>query len=104
MTGRSSAVSSASGLRAESRRLRPAMVSALDMNGLLRVSGQGEENVVQGGVAYGEARDQDPGRVGVVEQRAHPGGIAVGRHAHRQAGRVQVHRMVTEIPPDLLEG
>src|ERR1700735_4777366 len=104
MTGSISAVSSASGLRAESRRLRPAMVSALDMSGLLSVSGQGEENVVQGGVAHGESRDQAPARVGRIQQRAHLGGAAVGRHAYRQARRVQVHRLIAEITPDLGEG
>src|SRR6266704_5462014 len=90
MTGSISAVSSASGLRADRRRLRPAMISALDMSGLLRVPGQGEENVVQGGAVHGEARDQDPARVGRVQQRPDLSGTAlgrtaVGRHAHRQA-------------------
>ena len=59
--------------------------------GVVMVS-QGEEDVVQGGAVHGEARDQDPVRVGRVEQRADLGGAAVGRHADRQAGRVAVHR------------
>src|SRR6266567_4036267 len=101
MTGSISAVSSASGLRADSRRLRPAMVSALDMSGLLLLSGQGEEDVVQGGAVHGEARDQDAARVGRVQQPAYLGGTAVGRHPHRQARRVQVHRLPAEVPADL---
>src|SRR6201981_325292 len=100
MTGSISAVSSASGLRTESRRLRPAMVSASGMSGLLRfvMVSQREENVVQGGLAHREAGDQDPARVGLVQQRAHLGGVAVGGDAHGQALRVQVPGTVAEVP------
>src|ERR1041385_5986939 len=89
MTGSISAVSRASGLRAERRRLRPAMISASDM-GLLRggglsVAGQGEENVVQGGAVDGEAGDQVAARVGPVEDGSYLGGVAFGGHAHGQA-------------------
>src|SRR5690348_7542591 len=93
MTGSISAVSRASGLRAERRRLRPAMISASDMAGLLRggglsVAGQGEENVVQGGAVHGEVRDQVAARVGSVEQRPDLGGVAFGGHAQGQAAVV----------------
>src|SRR5579863_5300095 len=85
MTGSISAVSRASGLRADSRRLRPAMISASAMVALPRVPGEGEEDVVQGGAVHGEARDQVAVRVGPVEQGPDPGGVALGGHAHGQA-------------------
>src|SRR5580698_3882946 len=104
MTGRNSAVSSASGLRAERRRLRPVMVIASDMCGLLSVSGEGEENVVQGGTVYGEIRDQAAAWVGLVQQGTYLRGAAVGRYADGQVGRVQVHRALVEIAADLGKG
>src|ERR1700685_2949336 len=93
ITGSSSAVSSASGLRTDRRRLRPVMVSASDISGLLAsvvgqggvgqggVPGQGEEDVVEAGAVDGEAREQDAARVGLVEQGADTGGVPVGCHA-----------------------
>src|SRR5580658_10976969 len=104
ITGRNRAVSSASGLRTDSRRLRPARVSASDTSGLLRVSGEGEENVVQGGAAHGEAGDQAPVRVGRVEQCPYLGGGAVGRHADGQGRPVEVHRALAAAPGDLCPG
>src|ERR1039457_1918371 len=70
MTGSISAVGRASGLRAERRRLRPVMIKALDMSGLHCMYGQGEENVVEGGVVHGEARNQAPVRIGGIQQGA----------------------------------
>jgi len=65
---------------------------------------QGEENVVESGAVHGKARDQVPARVDRVEQGAHLGGAAVGRHAHGPAGRVPVQRLIAEVAADLLEG
>src|SRR5690242_17424193 len=109
MTGSISAVSRASGLRAERRRLRPAMISASDMAALLRggglsVAGQDEENVVQGGAVQAEVRDQAAARVGPVEQRPDLGGVALGGHAHGQTPVVLVDQPVAEVPDQLLEG
>src|SRR5947207_9862471 len=111
MTGSISAVSRASGLRAERRRLRPAMISASDMVALLRgrggglsVAGEGEENVVQGGAVDGEAGDQVAARVGRVKQGPDPGGVALGGHAHGQVAVVGVHDQIAEVTDQLLEG
>src|SRR5437763_3693373 len=90
MTGSISAVSRASGLRADSRRLRPAMISASDIAGLLNVSGEGEKNVVQAGAVHREGGDQAPVRVGLVEQRPDLRRIALGGHAQGQAHVVLV--------------
>src|SRR5690348_12645251 len=89
MTGSISAVSRASGLRADRRRLRPAMISASDITGLLSIvfvsaAGQGEENVVQRGAVYGEAGDQVAARVGRVEDGSDLGRVTLGGHAHGQ--------------------
>src|ERR1700689_3034457 len=100
MTGSSSAVSRASGLRTERRRLRPAMISESGMSGLLGVSGEGEENVVEGGVADGKGRDQARVRVDLVQQGADLRRAAVGRDAGRQADRIAVHHAPPEIPAD----
>src|SRR5690242_9837175 len=99
ITGSSSAVSRASGLRADRRRLRPVMVSALDMRGLLGgvVVGQDQEDVVEAGGLHGEAGDQGAAGVGRVEQRPHLGRAAVGRHAQRQAGVVAVDGPLAEV-------
>src|ERR1700683_1649359 len=80
------------------------MVRASDTSGLLCGSGEGEENVVQGGAVHGEIRDQAPARVGLVQQGTYLPGAAVGRYADGQAGRVQVHRALAEIAADLSKG
>src|SRR5690242_12576063 len=91
ITGSSSAVSSASGLRADRRRLRPVMVSASDMRGLLGgvVVSQDQENVVEAGGLHGEAGDQGAAGVGRIDQRPDLGSTALGGaaldgHAQRQ--------------------
>ena len=67
------------------------------MAAFLNVSGEGEENVVQGGAVDGEARDQVPARVGRVEQRPDPGGVALGGHAHGQTPLVLVDQHAAEM-------
>src|SRR5690349_21680450 len=109
MTGSISAVSRASGLRADRRRLRPAMISASDMVALLRggglsVAGQGEENVVQGRAVHGEVGDQVATRVGRVEQRPYLGGVALGGQPHGQVAGVLVDQPVAEVPDQLPVG
>src|SRR5690349_16130125 len=109
MTGSISAVSRASGLRADRRRLRPAMISASDMVALLRggglsVAGQGEENVVQGGAVQAEVRNQVAAGVGRVEQRPDLGGVALGGHAHGQTPIVLVDYPGPHIADQLLVG
>src|SRR5580704_3639880 len=90
ITGSSSAVSSASGLRSDRRRLRPAMISASDMSGLRGGCGKGEEDVVEGGAAHREPGHQVPARVGLDKQRADLSRAAVGGHTDGPRGRVQV--------------
>src|ERR1700759_4164845 len=107
MTGSISAVSRASGLRADSRRLRPAMISALDIVGLLggggsgATSGEGEEHVVQAGPVDGEVGDQVAARVGRVEQRPDLGGVALGGDAERQGPVVLVGEPGAEVADEL---
>src|ERR1700683_5867140 len=104
ITGSSSAVSSASGLRTDSRRLRAVMLRASEMSGLLGGGGgQGEENVVQGGAVHGEAGDQAAVRVGRVQQGADLRGAAVGGHAYGQTLLVQAHHVIGQAAPDLVE-
>src|ERR1700759_4489637 len=104
MTGSSSAVIRASRLRPDRRRRRPTMVGSCwaaawpepwaraGIPSDMRASGEGEEDVVEGGFADGEAGDQIPVRVGGLQQGPDVGGTAVGGRAHGQGGRVQVHR------------
>src|SRR5581483_2163895 len=104
MTGSISAVSRASGLRADRRRLRPAMIRASHIDGLLSVSGEGEENVVQRGAVDGEAGDQVAARVGRVEDGPDLGGVAFGGHARGQAPVVLVDYPGPEVADQLLVG
>src|SRR5580704_6552993 len=120
ITGSSSAVSSASGLRADKRRLRPVMISASDMGGLLagvrggggvpggrrrgKKQGQGEEDVVEGRAVDGEALEEGAAGVGLVQQGADTGGAPVGGHTDDPRGRVQVRGSRAEVVADLDEG
>src|SRR3954452_19467896 len=104
MTGSISEVRMASTLRRLSRRLRPIITVpcrqvSSDIRGLLTggaTPGQGHEHVVEGGGAHGERADAYAVRVDVVEQRAHPGGAAVGGDLDGAPGRVGAQGVAVE--------
>src|SRR3954452_894143 len=107
MTGKASAVISASTLRLERRTDRATMVcrsrsavfrgrgassSSSDTDGLLRgggrLAGEGEERVVQRWGVHREAGDERAVRIGVVEDPADVQGVVLDGHGQRAGGRV----------------
>src|SRR6478609_9194266 len=129
MTGSISEVSSTSRFRRLSRRLRPTMaptwviiVGVLilspstgsarvisDMDGLLvglirGPSGQGQEDVVEGGLMNGEGAHPARARVDLVQQSPDLRRAAVGRQAHRPAARIGADQPAAEQPADVIEG
>src|SRR4051812_44772738 len=85
MTGRASAVISASTWRRERRTPRPASVRASAASSGMRAlpAGELEEDVVEGGGVDREALDGRAVRIELVEQRAHVRRAAVRGHAQR---------------------
>src|SRR4051812_47044625 len=93
ITGRNSAVISASRWRSDRRIERADIVRASDTGGLLRLGGGGaarrratgerEEDVVEARAVHREALDRAPARVDLVEQRPDVRGAAVGRDGDR---------------------
>src|SRR5262245_37956671 len=108
MTGSTSDMMSASTVRRDSRTQRATITRASrvneagrsassDMDDLLGrgvVSGQGEEDVVEGGGVHVEPGDRAARRVDPVERGADVGRGAVGFKTHQQPRRVTVHDLV----------